>query len=357
MIPLLIALLLQSPEPTLDDRIAAFAKGDDAARAELLKLGVYAIRPLQKARDTDPEKIDALVLELKRSAVPGSADVFAFLDAPVTLDGVRATIDELGRLKGDLSLHLRCPVLFLPVKPSDLKSIEAAVTIRNRPFREALDQFCAQTGLDYAVFNRALVVGPADRLWPPDLPPRTSPLTDAELARARTLADALGADAIAERDAAMLELRKLGTGVVEILEGRLAKAEAEVAHRCRTLVRDLKSPPPLPLGPPRAARQKLAGADLALLDRFREERLSRFRLTGVSAQAAAEIACGSSVKIRVRNLESVTLAIPYMNGSGLTRVEFLALVAWAVRCDFAIANGVIVFDAPEALEKAYDIGP
>src|SRR6185503_7178942 len=62
---LLIALLAQTP---VDDHIAAFVKGDAAARAELVKLGAYAIRPLQKAREKAPEKIDALVFDLKKAA-------------------------------------------------------------------------------------------------------------------------------------------------------------------------------------------------------------------------------------------------------------------------------------------------
>jgi hypothetical protein len=354
---ILVLALLQSPEPTIDDRIAAFVKGDATARAELEKLGVYAIRPLQKARDRAPEKIDAFVLELKRSALPGSEEVFAFLDVHANVPGARAAFDDLGRLKGDFSLHLRFPVVFLPVAAGDLKSKEAAMTIEDRPLREALDQFCAQTGLDYAVFNRALVVGPPDRLWPSGLPPRTNPLTDAELARARTLAEALGAEAIVERDAAMVELKRLGVGAVEILETRLAKAEAEVAHRCRALIRDLKAPPPLPLGPPLAARQKLARADLAILDRLRQERLAKFRLNGVPMPSAANLALGSA-PIRIRFPDrAATFVIPHLNGTGLTRLELLTLVAWAARCDFAIANGEIVFDAPEALGKAYDTGP
>jgi len=86
---MLLIALLQAPaaqDVHIEDRIAAYLKGDDAARTELLKLGVFAIRPLQKARDKGAQKIDALVLELKKAAMhPKDSEVWRKIESKVTV--------------------------------------------------------------------------------------------------------------------------------------------------------------------------------------------------------------------------------------------------------------------------------
>jgi hypothetical protein len=65
---LLLAVFMQAPprDSSIQDRIEAFLEGDAAAREDLLKWGRLSIPPLREARDKAPEKIDALVFELKR---------------------------------------------------------------------------------------------------------------------------------------------------------------------------------------------------------------------------------------------------------------------------------------------------
>ncbi|HZL72908.1 MAG TPA: hypothetical protein VFC86_10630, partial [Planctomycetota bacterium] len=66
----LLVALVQAPaqDPSIERHIEAFLKGDQEARAELLKRGVTSIRPLLKARVGYLSKIDALLFEIKAAA-------------------------------------------------------------------------------------------------------------------------------------------------------------------------------------------------------------------------------------------------------------------------------------------------
>lgn len=163
---------LQAPELKVDDHVAAFLKDDPAARSELLKLGAAAIRPLQKAREKGPAKIDPLVLELKKGVmVPFDSKLARDLEAKVTLR--EATIelhDESDRRKLDWNDARRvfpCPLVVLPFDRADVKSMSATVKVADRPIREILELFAAQTGLDFGYFHNAVVIGPPDKLWAP----------------------------------------------------------------------------------------------------------------------------------------------------------------------------------------------
>lgn len=166
MIAILLLALLQDPP------VDAFLKGDAAARGELMKLGVLAIRPLQKARERNPEKIDALVLELKKGCTyPADSKIARAFEAKVTL---RESTVRLSEDSESAPIHweevrrvLPGPVFLLPFKLKDLKSDQAKVGVTDRPARELLDQLFTQTGLDYAYFHNAIVLGPADKIWGP----------------------------------------------------------------------------------------------------------------------------------------------------------------------------------------------
>jgi hypothetical protein len=165
MITLVALAMLQAPaqEPTVDERIAAFLRGDAAARESLVKLGAFAIRPLQKARDKGPVKIDALVLELKRAASyprdSGGAEKFE--------SKVEAKMDKV-KLR-DAVAHLqeatRPPRFCDTFDAKDLKSDE--LTIEPGTAREVLDRICRQTGLDHGFFPNHVVLGKPERPWPP----------------------------------------------------------------------------------------------------------------------------------------------------------------------------------------------
>jgi len=146
MIALCLLALVQAgatQDKPVEERVAAFIKGDDAARKELAKLGAGAIRPLLKERDKAPEKIEALLAELRKGAAVPKADTVAFLQ-----------------------LQFRISVHFDRFEPKDLKSEEVTVELRDTSGRETLDRICRQTGLDYGFFHNVLVIGKPERLWP-----------------------------------------------------------------------------------------------------------------------------------------------------------------------------------------------
>src|SRR5262245_43546457 len=66
MLTTLLLLFLQAAQKQpIEEAVAAFARGDAAARDEVLKGGIGAILELRKVRERAPEKIDALIYELK----------------------------------------------------------------------------------------------------------------------------------------------------------------------------------------------------------------------------------------------------------------------------------------------------
>jgi hypothetical protein len=157
------ALLHATPiqEKPIEERIEAFLKGDAAAREGLVKLGAFAIRPLQKARDKGPEKIDALVLELKKGAAyPKDSAGMDKLESKVEtkMDKI-ALRDAVAQIQEATRLPLFCDKF----EAADLKSDE--LTLEPGTVREVLDQICRQTGLDYGFFHNQVVLAKPDRLW------------------------------------------------------------------------------------------------------------------------------------------------------------------------------------------------
>src|SRR5262245_31706274 len=115
MTAMLLTLLMQSApqDSALDERIIAFVRGDVAAQDSLLKLGAFAIRPLQKARGKSPEKIDALISKLKSSAMfPIESAVINSLGQRVTLS--ECDIELRDPKTGKLSLSNAIPALPQP---------------------------------------------------------------------------------------------------------------------------------------------------------------------------------------------------------------------------------------------------
>ena len=164
MLSLMLVLLMQVQEPTLDDRIAAFAKGDAAAREAVLKHGVGAILALHKARDKAPEKIDALVLEIKKAAAyPKNTK------APDVLD-VKCKLQVSNQKPGDVIAYLQeltgAVLICDRFDPADLKVRLVDIEMADVHMRQALDQLCRVTGLDYGFFHNAIVIGKPERLWP-----------------------------------------------------------------------------------------------------------------------------------------------------------------------------------------------
>ena len=161
---LMLVMLIQAQEPTLDERIAAFAKGDAAARESLLKHGVGAIVALNKARDKAPEKIDALVFEIKKAAVyPKDSKAPDVLDVKIKLQmSNQSPADVIAYFREFTGANLICDRF----DAADLKVATVDLATDDAPMRQALDQMCRLTGLDYGFFHNVIVIGKPERLWP-----------------------------------------------------------------------------------------------------------------------------------------------------------------------------------------------
>ena len=159
---IIAAVLMQSP--TLEDRVDAFLRGDAGARETLLKLGTQAIRPLQKARDKSPEKVDNLVLEIKKGAAYPKTT-----KAPDGLE-VKCKLQLSNQKPADVIVYLQeftgAALVCDRFDPADLKAPTVDITGDEISVRQALDQLCRATGLDYGFFHNVIVVGKPERLWP-----------------------------------------------------------------------------------------------------------------------------------------------------------------------------------------------
>ena len=345
---IIAAVLMQAP--TLEDRVDAFLRGDAGARETLLKLGTQAIRPLQKSRDKAPEKIDAFVYDLKKAAMfPKDSDVWKSLEERVTVAETVVLIEfdeacpdvKFGALRGQIpaSLYIQ------KFTAAEVKSTKTVIRIADRPAREILDQFCLQTGLDYAFFHHAVVVGHPDRLWPagPPAPPR--PLTPAEEKRALEWIGKLGEEKFAVREEATRELMKLGPSVTPILEKGLDRKDAEVAARCKFMIENLNRPARSPFGPAAALEQKLTGDDEAVLEALKRGHHPTVRLKGVDVSSIAEILLGSQEIRFTFPVGGDKPVIPHVDINDLGTFDVMSMVTQMAGLDFIIKNGEMVIDS------------
>src|SRR2546427_10929601 len=81
--------------PSLDKLAETFAKGDEAARVELVRAGEYAIFPLRKARPAGPARVDELLFEIKTEiAGDEGAEAARFLRVKKTLELAQTSLRE-----------------------------------------------------------------------------------------------------------------------------------------------------------------------------------------------------------------------------------------------------------------------
>ena len=360
---LIVAFLAQvAAPPTLDDVIAAFVKGDAAARAELVKLGIYAIRPLQKSREKAPEKIDALVLELKKTASGSRCDeTWKELSSKVTLatTSVEIRVEIGGPLPIDWEAreHLPMQTFVMAMAAADLKKTEATVGVADRPAHEILDQLFVQTGMDYACFHGAIVLGPSERLWPSGPPAKPRVLAEAETVRARAWIEDLDDDSIPVRETATKELRNLGAGVIPILERHFDRKEAEIAQGCKNLAELLAATPRSPFGPSFASRQK-PGNEAGAIAAELEKPFKQVRLRGVSLASILEILLGSrDIEYQLRDAAGGDTVIPEVSIKDFPGNDLLSILTQMVGLDYAISGGKVVIDTRERLEKDFGKKP
>ena len=348
---ILIALaLLQSPpahEP-IDDHIAAFLKGDSAARSELAKLGAFAIRPLRSARDKNPGKVDALILELKKAAAHPKDTVV------VEMLGAKVRFVQEWELQGwnlaDIREKSHLQVFLDSSAQGDVKPAKAAIKVEDGPAHAVFDQIFAQTGLDYGIFHNVVVIGKPERLWPPGPPAQGRALKAEEVARARELVEQLDDETIETREAATRDLLKLGPGVVAVLEACLGRKEPEIVARCQSMIESLRRIPRGAYGPPAAERQKLSGEDDSIFNLMKIKTYPKIRLREVPLSGFADILLGSKdVPFRFEG-KSGGGALS-LDSEGMTLMDLWCLMTQSIGADFVIREGTVVIDFRDNIEK------
>lgn len=340
---LLLALLFQ--DRPVEVSIEAFLKGDDAARAELVKLGAFAIRPVQKARDKSPERIDALVFDLKKAA---AYPVPARFDADF---GGSRSVGGAPPLGSQLLLALGrggIPFFVDQIDPTRMKSQTVAFENKKSSL-EVAEEICRLTGLDYGFFHNHIVFGHSDRLWPSGPPVKPRPLTAEDAVRAGALVEKLGDDSIESREAATRELLNLGPSVISLLETNLGRQEGEIAARCGFLIEKLTPRLRGAFGPPGAVRQKRTGEEEKALKQLQSMNVSLMLDKVTVAGVVGEL--GDIVGLAVEVQGDAGKPRVSVQVQGQKVIDFLCLVTQSRDLDFMIRDQKVIVDTREAIGK------
>jgi len=345
---ILLLALAQTPEtkPTIEDRVAAFLKGDGAARAELLRLGVRAIRPLQKARETGPRSIDYLVFEIKMAAAYPSAVAlpqrFAERQGLVT----NRQWPEPGLL-AQVFQQKGIPLFTDRFDSDRLKPAQMVMFNPESPL-QLIEMFCKDTGLDYGFFHNSVVIGRSERLWPDHSPAKVTSLDELGLDLARSLMAKLEDPSIETREAASRGLVALGSGVIPLLESQRKGAGAELASRLDAILR-VVAVRQGPFRPAACLGQKLTGGDEALLNKIKiaAPKLAFDRAEIREVLDTLGAAHGMSFEISPDHAKNVTT----IHTSGQTLLDVLSLITQSHDLDFLISGGKVVIDTRGAIEK------
>ncbi|HKS15946.1 MAG TPA: hypothetical protein VJU16_01390 [Planctomycetota bacterium] len=348
MIWILLLALAQGPGPekSIEGHVEAFLKGDAASRTELLRLGISAIRPLQKVRTPTSRKIDALLFEIKSAAAYPSPVVLpaAFGDrGGMTSNRQWPDPGELVRLFQEKGI----PVFTDQFDATRLSPTRMAIFNPGSPL-QLVEMFCQDTGLDYGFFHNSVVIGLPERLWTDRPLVKTSPLTEAEAAQARDWIKQLQDPSIDTRESASRSLVGLGRGVVSLVEAGRKQADPEVVSRCDAILRVLGRGGSS-FGPAACLRQKLSGEDETLLAKLKSSKprmaLDKAKLSDVLG--AFQSAHGVTFEIDPVQAGKFTT----VHTSGQTLLDLLSLVSQSHDLDFIIANGKVLIEGRRAIEK------
>ena len=345
MTALILIALIQAPQDIpIEERIEAFIKGDDDVRKYFQALGAYAIRPLLKARDRSPERIDALVLELKKAAAyPSGAVAVARFDGVITirdqeLEAIVPTMQSIG-----------LPIFLDRFRPGDLKSTK--VTFENVMVAQAaLEQICRQTGLDYGFFHNAIVLGLPERLWPAGPPAKPLELRGEALTQAKSLVEKLNDDAIEAREAATRDLLTVGPSAIPLLEENLRRKESEIVARCSALIEKLRPSGRGAFGPPGAHRQTKTPETGDILKKFQAVKVTLdFQDTSLD-NVAGYLKEFTGIGFEVQGATGGKVIT--LKAKDQVLLDILSLMTQSREMDFMIQEGKVLIDTREAIQKS-----
>jgi hypothetical protein len=347
MIALSLLILLQQPaeEFPMDDRIAAFLKGDETARAELILQGAYAIRPLQNVRDRNPERVQGLLREIKKAVayptpVPQPESPRSSMVLSLKFDG-RSDLSPLVRILCSMEIHCYSDRI-------DGARLPKSQIIAKGQGIEIFEEICRQTGLDYGYFHGTIVVGMPERLWPVR-EVKSTELDDAGRTKARNLIEQLGNEAIEIRERATRELIQLGTGVVSLLRDHLDRDDAEIVSRCAAILKRMTAPG-VAFGPSASLRQKLSEENQAVLDRLRAKappmRFENAKLSDIAAHVTKQQGVAIDMAPAFGAREVTIYTTPKQ-----TLIDLLSLITQSWDLDFMIQDRKVLIDMRDRIEK------
>ncbi len=216
MLLFLLSLLAQDPEESLREKALRLSKDPVANKAELLKLGPGAIRPLVDVHNPD---LDAILRELKFA---GQGE--AVQKIKETLETKRLTmrvknmkVDLLVRFLGDTA---KAPIFIDPGMHPSIESKVASLDLNHATLAEWLASAAEASGLEYGVVRGAVVFSTPERLWPyPSEKPRL--LDEAAVKALKEQIERLNGDSAPVREAASRAIVDVGEAAVPHLEAAL----------------------------------------------------------------------------------------------------------------------------------------
>ena len=347
MIVLFLLMLLQ--ERPIEATIGSFLKGDAVAQTELVKLGAFAIRPLQKARGENPDKIDALIRELKvTAAYPSHVRLPDRIEGRKGMTGSLQGVSDLG--SGIEVWHQwGIPVFSDRFDSTKLTATRYRIDCPATPL-DLIEALCRQTGLDYGYFHNAVVIGTPERLWRLHGPAKESHLDASGLALARGLVEKLGDESIEVRDAAARELMKLGSGVLPVLWAQLDRKDPVIVAGCKAIIRRIRPPGEGVFGPASCLRQRLSAEDQEFLKILQTAAPKVSFIHKSIAQIMADLQKSHGVNHAIAGDHGrLVLSMQVGNQSLL---DVLSLITQSRDLDLVIRERRVVIDSRDAIERS-----
>lgn len=331
-------------KPTLAELVEKFANGDDGVRDAIKTAGPAAMHLLLPRRGT--KRIDALREEIRRAAADEDS---RYLHALFYSDRFSKS------LKAVPAAEALREIAHISFDPGDPALAGKPVTLElDDTFRDAIDKVCARIGADFAYLYGYVLIAAPDRLWAKK-PIEVVLLGPDDAKRVREHMACLADESPEVRDDACAQIRRLGSGAIDILLEGTKSADPEVASRCKALIEELRPQPPAAVfGRPAVERQKLDDKGAKTLRELRE-RVMSFKVKDLWLKTTLALLAAQYGSAAIENSREVFGDIP---GAKITwSVESgpmwstLCLLTQAYGLDFIIQNGDLVIGPNEEIRK------